>query len=249
MPRAVRPDPPVAAAPGAGDAGRPGARHGRAMVARPRRWACRWSGSAPTASRAPREPDPRRAYVAAKATLALDGGAADQAAAPADPALGRLALRPRGGLPGPLPVLLPRGLASGTAGDPRLRQPRRDPGQPRGLCRARRRHLGLGRARRRRAPRSRPPATPIPSASSTSPASLSAAIRHFGAWDAPVQLRFTTKFAAVAPLLDLPHNRRTRIRFSVNARAAAHYEGGTDPARRAARRAGRRRPGPATRSA
>ncbi len=59
--------------------------------------------------------------------------------------------------------------------------------------------------------------------------SLSAAIRHFGAWDAPVQLRFTTKFAAVEPLLDLPHNRRTRIRFSVNPRAAAHYEGGTDP--------------------
>jgi spore photoproduct lyase len=57
--------------------------------------------------------------------------------------------------------------------------------------------------------------------------SLSAAIRHFGAWEAPVQLRFTTKFAAVEPLLDLAHNRRTRIRFSVNARAAARYEGGT----------------------
>lgn len=57
--------------------------------------------------------------------------------------------------------------------------------------------------------------------------SLSAAIEYFGAWDAPVQLRFTTKFAAVAPLLDLPHRGRTRIRFSVNARAAARYEGGT----------------------
>ena len=59
--------------------------------------------------------------------------------------------------------------------------------------------------------------------------SLSAAIRHFGAWDAPVQLRFTTKFAAVGPLLDLPHHGRTRIRFSVNAAAAARYEGGTAP--------------------
>lgn len=57
--------------------------------------------------------------------------------------------------------------------------------------------------------------------------SLSAAIEYFGAWDAPVQLRFTTKFASVAPLLDLPHRGRTRIRFSVNARAAARYEGGT----------------------
>lgn len=59
--------------------------------------------------------------------------------------------------------------------------------------------------------------------------SLSAAIERFGAWDAPVQLRFTTKFAAVAPLLGLDHGRRTRIRFSVNARGAARYEGGTDP--------------------
>jgi spore photoproduct lyase len=57
--------------------------------------------------------------------------------------------------------------------------------------------------------------------------SLSAAITRFGAWDAPVQLRFTTKFAAVQPLLGLAHNRRTRIRFSVNARSAARYEGGT----------------------
>jgi len=58
--------------------------------------------------------------------------------------------------------------------------------------------------------------------------SLSAAIAYFGAWDAPVQLRFTTKFAAVEPLLGLAHHRRTRIRFSVNARSAARYEGGTD---------------------
>ena len=55
---------------------------------------------------------------------------------------------------------------------------------------------------------------------------LAACIAHFGAWDAPVQLRFTTKFDAVGPLLDLPHNRRTRIRFSVNAQAAERHEGG-----------------------
>lgn len=59
--------------------------------------------------------------------------------------------------------------------------------------------------------------------------SLSTAIERFGAWDAPVQLRFTTKFAAVAPLLGLRHGRRTRMRVSVNARGAARYEGGTDP--------------------
>jgi len=55
---------------------------------------------------------------------------------------------------------------------------------------------------------------------------LAASIAHFGAWDAPVQLRFTTKFDAVGPLLDLSHNRRTRIRFSVNAQAAERHEGG-----------------------
>lgn len=55
---------------------------------------------------------------------------------------------------------------------------------------------------------------------------LAAAIRFFGAWQAPVQLRFTTKYDAVAPLLALPHGRRTRIRFSLNSRAAARFEGG-----------------------
>jgi spore photoproduct lyase len=55
---------------------------------------------------------------------------------------------------------------------------------------------------------------------------LAACITRFGAWDAPVQLRFTTKFDAVGPLLDLPHNGRTRVRFSVNAREAERHEGG-----------------------
>ena len=55
---------------------------------------------------------------------------------------------------------------------------------------------------------------------------LAACIRHFGAWDAPVQLRFTTKFDAVEPLLGLAHHGRTRIRFSVNAAGAERHEGG-----------------------
>ena len=55
---------------------------------------------------------------------------------------------------------------------------------------------------------------------------LAACIAHFGQWDAPVQLRFTTKFDAVGPLLGLAHNRRTRVRFSVNAVAAERHEGG-----------------------
>lgn len=55
---------------------------------------------------------------------------------------------------------------------------------------------------------------------------LAACITHFGAWDAAVQLRFTTKFDAVGPLLGLAHRRRTRIRFSINAAGAERFEGG-----------------------
>jgi spore photoproduct lyase len=59
--------------------------------------------------------------------------------------------------------------------------------------------------------------------------SLSGLIRHFGEWEADVQLRFTSKFANVASLLDLPHAGRTRMRASVNPPAFARFEGGTDP--------------------
>ncbi|WAJ30771.1 SPL family radical SAM protein [Antarcticirhabdus aurantiaca] len=57
--------------------------------------------------------------------------------------------------------------------------------------------------------------------------SLSALIAHFGRWDADVQLRFTTKFAAVEPLLGLDHRGRTRMRASLNPAAFARFEGGT----------------------
>ncbi len=56
--------------------------------------------------------------------------------------------------------------------------------------------------------------------------SLGALVEWFGRTNAPAQLRFTTKYDAVGPLLGLPHGRRTRIRFSVNARAAERFEGG-----------------------
>ena len=57
---------------------------------------------------------------------------------------------------------------------------------------------------------------------------LEASIRFFGEWDAPVQLRWTTKFDAVSHLLPLQHHGRTRIRFSVNAASIARdFEGGT----------------------
>lgn len=59
--------------------------------------------------------------------------------------------------------------------------------------------------------------------------SLSATIAWFGRWDAAVQLRFTSKFADVAPLLALDHQRRTRMRASVNPASFARFEGGTAP--------------------
>jgi spore photoproduct lyase len=59
--------------------------------------------------------------------------------------------------------------------------------------------------------------------------SLAEAVRFFGSWDAPVQLRFTTKFADVDPLVGLPHNGRVRVRFSVNAPSLLRFEGGTSP--------------------
>jgi spore photoproduct lyase len=59
--------------------------------------------------------------------------------------------------------------------------------------------------------------------------SLSEAVRFFGRWDAPVQLRFTTKFADVSPLLALEHRGRTRVRMSVNAAHLIRFEGGTSP--------------------
>ena len=59
--------------------------------------------------------------------------------------------------------------------------------------------------------------------------SLSQAVRFFGAWEAPVQLRFTTKFSGVQPLLGLAHGRRVRVRLSVNAAPLIRFEGGTSP--------------------
>ncbi len=59
--------------------------------------------------------------------------------------------------------------------------------------------------------------------------SLAALIEWFGRWEAPVQLRFTTKFADVSGLVGLAHHGRTRIRLSVNPAAYHRFEGGTAP--------------------
>lgn len=57
---------------------------------------------------------------------------------------------------------------------------------------------------------------------------LEESIRFFSAWDAPVQLRWTTKFDAVGRLISLAHHGRTRVRFSVNAASISRdFEGGT----------------------
>ncbi len=57
---------------------------------------------------------------------------------------------------------------------------------------------------------------------------LAESIRFFGAWEEPVQLRFTTKFDGVEKLLGLSHFGKTRVRFSVNAASVSRdFEGGT----------------------
>ncbi|SCL36283.1 spore photoproduct lyase [Micromonospora nigra] len=54
------------------------------------------------------------------------------------------------------------------------------------------------------------------------------AVEHFAAWEAPVQLRWTTKYADVDTFVGLPHAGRTRVRFSVNcAPVSTRMEGGT----------------------
>lgn len=54
------------------------------------------------------------------------------------------------------------------------------------------------------------------------------AVEFFGAWEAPVQLRWTTKFDDVGDFVGLPHAGRTRVRFSVNCLPVSRrMEGGT----------------------
>jgi spore photoproduct lyase len=62
--------------------------------------------------------------------------------------------------------------------------------------------------------------------------SLSALIAWMGEWDADAQLRFTSKFDAVDPLLALSHGGRTRMRASINPAGYARFEGGTSPVAR-----------------
>ncbi len=59
--------------------------------------------------------------------------------------------------------------------------------------------------------------------------SLSALIDYVGAWEADAQLRFTSKFDAVEPLLGLDHGSRVRMRASLNPPMFARFEGGTSP--------------------
>ena len=54
------------------------------------------------------------------------------------------------------------------------------------------------------------------------------AVEHFGAWEADVQLRWTTKYDDVAGFVGLRHAGRTRVRLSVNCLpVTTRFEGGT----------------------
>ena len=153
-----------------------------------------------------------------------------EAEAAADPAQRRLAGRPRRGLPGALPVLLSRRLAGRAARDPGLR--RLDE-----ILAGLDAYVGSGHVTTGTDARGHE-GTTFEASCYTDPlgiehltGSLAATIAHVGTHEfaGPVQLRATTKFDDVAPLLDLPHGGRTRIRASVNSASAARFEGGTDP--------------------
>ena len=97
------------------------------------------------------------------------------------------------------------------------------------------RHLGLGQVTSRSRARQHE-GTTYEASCYTDPLALehltgglAALIGYLGAWEADAQLRFTSKFADVDPLLDLPHNGRTRMRASVNPPRFARFEGGTSP--------------------
>ncbi|MDP9433935.1 MAG: radical SAM protein [Actinomycetota bacterium] len=58
--------------------------------------------------------------------------------------------------------------------------------------------------------------------------SWSRAVEFIGQWEAPVQLRWTTKYDDVEPFLRLDHRGRTRVRLSVNCLpVTTRFEGGT----------------------
>ncbi|HEU0043605.1 SPL family radical SAM protein [Sphingomonas sp.] len=99
-------------------------------------------------------------------------------------------------------------------------------------------HLGLGKVTSRSRTRAHE-GTTFEASCYTDPlgiehltGSLAALIGFMGAWNADAQLRFTSKFDAVEPLLALPHGGRTRMRASVNPPRFARFEGGTSPVAR-----------------
>jgi hypothetical protein len=58
------------------------------------------------------------------------------------------------------------------------------------------------------------------------------ALEHFGGWDAPVQLRWATRFADVDSFVGLSHSGRTWVRLSVNCLPVTTWmEGGTSPSK------------------
>ncbi|MEK8105920.1 spore photoproduct lyase family protein [Micromonospora sp. M12] len=112
-------------------------------------------------------------------------------------------------------------------GDPGVRGPRRHPGR---ADRVRRAWNGdqSQRATRRRGHHLRGVLLHRSLALEHLTGSWRRAVQHFADWDAPVQLRWTTKYADVDTFVGLPHAGRTRVRFSVNcAPVSERFEGGT----------------------
>ncbi len=141
-------------------------------------------------------------------------------------------VRPGRGLPGALPVLLPRRLAVRPAGHPGLRRPGRDPGR--------------AGAVRRRGHRPPPPRgghdlrgvlLHRPAGAGAPHRALAAggrALRRLGRRRCSCAGRPSTTTSG--PFVGLPHAGRTRVRFSVNALAGDHPRGGRHGPARGPRR-------------
>ncbi|GAA4010338.1 spore photoproduct lyase [Sphingomonas swuensis] len=202
--------------------------HGRAIVARAEALDIPITELSGNQVRLPPQPDPRRAYAEAKATLAV---------VTAPPS--RLKLQPiapsadwRVDLAEGCPAHCAYCYLAGSLSGPPITRVYANLDEITAVLPD---YLGQGRITSRSRARAHE-GTTFEASCYTDPlaiepltGSLSALIRWFGRWDADVQLRFTSKFADVSALLDLPHGGRTRMRSSINPPAWHRFEAGTDP--------------------
>ena len=173
------------------------------------------------------EADERKAYALAKTTFAIVVSPPGARKLQPIPPSADWQFHVAQGCPAHCQYCYLAGSLSGAAGDAGVCESAGNSGWAAGLCRVRDGDFEVARAGRR--------GNDVRGSCYTDPlgiehltGALEETISFFAAWDAPVQLRFTTKFDAVDGLAGLVHHGRTRVRFSVNAAGVSRdFEGGT----------------------